>query len=106
MQLFPVPFKVTCSLCVLTVYLHPYAVVFFILGTLFYLKTVICGVADPVAARSEVRALIARTLDRGFKSRSRHGCLSASFCAVLSCVGREALRRADHSSKESYHVSK
>jgi hypothetical protein len=26
--------------------------------------------------------------DRGFESRSRHGCLSASFCAVLSCVGR------------------
>jgi hypothetical protein len=26
--------------------------------------------------------------DRGFKSRSRHECLSASFCVVLSCVGR------------------
>jgi hypothetical protein len=26
--------------------------------------------------------------DRGFESRSRHGCLSASFCAVLSCVGK------------------
>jgi hypothetical protein len=26
--------------------------------------------------------------DRGFESRSRHGCLSASFCVVLSCVGR------------------
>jgi hypothetical protein len=25
--------------------------------------------------------------DRGFESRSRHGCLSLSFCAVLSCVG-------------------
>jgi hypothetical protein len=47
-----------------------------------------CGIADPVAARSEMRALIARTLDRGFKSRSRHGCLSASFYVVLSCVGR------------------
>jgi hypothetical protein len=27
--------------------------------------------------------------DRGFESRSRHGCLSASFCVVLlACVGR------------------
>jgi hypothetical protein len=26
--------------------------------------------------------------DRGFESRSRHGCLSASFCVVLFCVGR------------------
>jgi hypothetical protein len=27
--------------------------------------------------------------DRGLESRSRHGCLSASFCAALSCVGRD-----------------
>jgi hypothetical protein len=26
--------------------------------------------------------------DREFESRLRHGCLSASFCVVLSCVGR------------------
>jgi hypothetical protein len=26
--------------------------------------------------------------DRGLESRLRHGCLSASFCVVLSCVGR------------------
>jgi hypothetical protein len=26
--------------------------------------------------------------DRGFESRSRHGCLTASFCVVLSCVDR------------------
>jgi hypothetical protein len=26
--------------------------------------------------------------NRGVESRSRHGCLSASFCVVLSCVGR------------------
>jgi hypothetical protein len=32
--------------------------------------------------------LIARTLDRGFGSRLRHGCLSSSFYVVLSCVGR------------------
>jgi hypothetical protein len=44
--------------------------------------------ADPVAARSEARALIARTLGRGFESRLRHGCLSSSFYVVLSCVGR------------------
>jgi hypothetical protein len=44
--------------------------------------------ADPVAARSEVRALIARTLDRGFESHLRHGCLSSSVDVVLSCVGR------------------
>jgi hypothetical protein len=44
-------------------------------------------VADPVAARSEARALITRILDRGFESRLRHGCLSSSFYVVLSCVG-------------------
>jgi hypothetical protein len=26
--------------------------------------------------------------DPGFESRSRHGCVSAFFCVVLSCVGR------------------
>jgi hypothetical protein len=26
--------------------------------------------------------------DRGFESRSRHGCLYASFCILLFCVGR------------------
>jgi hypothetical protein len=26
--------------------------------------------------------------DRGFESRSRHGCLSASFCVVLPCAGK------------------
>jgi hypothetical protein len=46
------------------------------------------NIADPVAARSEARALSAPTLDHGFESRLRHGCLSASFCVVLSCVGR------------------
>jgi hypothetical protein len=44
--------------------------------------------ADPVAARYEPRALIARTLDRGFEYRLRYGCLSSSFHGVLSCVGR------------------
>jgi hypothetical protein len=44
--------------------------------------------ADPVAARSEARSLSARTLDRGFESRLRHGCLSSSVYVVLFCVGR------------------
>jgi hypothetical protein len=26
--------------------------------------------------------------DRGFESRSSHGCLSSSFCVMLSCVNR------------------
>jgi hypothetical protein len=43
---------------------------------------------DPVAARSETWALSTRTLDRGFESRLRHGCLSSSVYVVLSCVGR------------------
>jgi hypothetical protein len=41
-----------------------------------------------VAAQSEARALIARTLDRGFESRLRHRCLSLYFYVVLSCVGK------------------
>jgi hypothetical protein len=44
--------------------------------------------ADPVAMQSEAQALIARTLDRGFESHLRHGCLSSSFYVVLSCAGR------------------
>jgi hypothetical protein len=44
--------------------------------------------AEPVAARSEARTLIARTLDRGFESRLKHECLSSYFYVVLSCVGR------------------
>jgi hypothetical protein len=46
-------------------------------------------IVNPVAARSEARALIARTLDRGFESRLKYGCLSSSFCVLLSCVGRD-----------------
>jgi hypothetical protein len=41
-----------------------------------------------MAARSEARALIARTLDHGFEFRLKYGCLSSSFYAVLSCAGR------------------
>jgi hypothetical protein len=54
--------------------------------------------ADPVAAL----ALSARTLYRRFESHFWQGCLSSSMlcCPVLV----EALRWADHSSKESYHM--
>jgi hypothetical protein len=45
-------------------------------------------IADPVAERSEARALIARTLDRGFESSVGHGCFALSFYVVLSCAGR------------------
>jgi hypothetical protein len=31
--------------------------------------------------------------DRGFESRSRHGCLSLCFCVVLSCAGRVFAKR-------------
>jgi hypothetical protein len=44
--------------------------------------------ADPVASRSEARALSVRTLDRGFESRLRHGCLPSFVYVVLPCVGR------------------
>jgi predicted LPLAT superfamily acyltransferase len=46
------------------------------------------SLADPVAVQSEARALSAHTLDRGFKSHLRHGCLSSPVYDVLSCVGR------------------
>jgi hypothetical protein len=38
---------------------------------------------DPVAVRSQARALSARTLDRWFESRLGHGCLSSSVFVVL-----------------------
>jgi hypothetical protein len=41
-------------------------------------------------------------LDRGFEPHSRHGCL----CMRLFCVKVEALRRANHSSKEFYRLCK
>jgi hypothetical protein len=39
-----------------------------------------------MAARSKARPL--EHWDRGFESKSRHGCLSAFLLVVLSCVGR------------------
>jgi hypothetical protein len=53
-----------------------------------YLYKETCRIADPVAAWSEAWALIACTLDCGFESCLRHGCLPSSFYVVLSCVGR------------------
>jgi hypothetical protein len=44
--------------------------------------------ADPFPARSKVRELNARTLDRGFESRFGRGCFPWPLCVVLSCVGR------------------
>jgi hypothetical protein len=40
--------------------------------------------------------------DRGFESRSRHGCL---FVFILCLLSVAALQRADHSSNESYRMS-
>jgi hypothetical protein len=44
--------------------------------------------------------------DYGFESRSRHGCLSSSFCVVLFCTGRGLCDRLISRPKESYRVSK
>jgi len=42
----------------------------------------------PVAAQSKARSLWPlEHWGRGFESRSRHECVSAFFCVVLSCVG-------------------
>jgi hypothetical protein len=40
--------------------------------------------------------------DREFEYHSRHECL----CVRVFCVNVESLRRADHSSKESYRMCK
>jgi hypothetical protein len=59
---------------------------------------------DEVLVTVAVRSWPVGCWDRGFESRSRHEHLYAS---VLCCpVQVEALRGADHSSKESYHMSK
>jgi hypothetical protein len=44
--------------------------------------------------------------DRGFESHLVHGCLLCVcvYSVLLSCFQVEALRRADHSSKESYRL--
>jgi hypothetical protein len=40
----------------------------------------------PIVQRSEARTVFGRS--RGLESHSRHGCVSAFFCVVLSCVCR------------------
>jgi hypothetical protein len=42
---------------------------------------------------------------RRFESCSGHGCVSACFCVVLSCVSVEALCWTDPPTKESYQMS-
>jgi hypothetical protein len=42
------------------------------------------------ASRSTAWALTLEHWERGFESHSRHGCMSAILCGVLSCVGRGA----------------
>jgi hypothetical protein len=42
--------------------------------------------------------------DRGFESRSWHGCLSLCFSVVLSCVGRGLCDGLITRQKESYQV--
>jgi hypothetical protein len=44
--------------------------------------------------------------DRWFVSRLRHGCLSSSFCGVLSCVGRGFCDGLITRPEEPYRVSK
>jgi hypothetical protein len=48
--------------------------------------------------------------DRGFESHSRHVYLCVGMCFfsafLLSCMQVAALRRADHSSKETYRLCK
>jgi hypothetical protein len=55
-----------------------------------------------VAARFKAWIIFVR-LNTEFESRSRHGCLSAYILCL--CVD-SALRQTDHSSKESYRLSK
>jgi hypothetical protein len=46
--------------------------------------------------------LSSERLDRGFESRSRHGCISAFILCLCCPVQVTALRRADPPPKESY----
>lgn len=57
-----------------------------ILETLYYYrgKTFMMPIAVVVRRGS----WLLRHWDRGFESHPTHGCLSASFCILLSCVGR------------------
>jgi hypothetical protein len=63
--------------------------------------SIIHNIPITVAGRSETRTALERW-HRGFESHPRHGCLYVR----LFCVYVVALRRADHSSKESYRLCK
>jgi hypothetical protein len=60
-----------------------------------------------VAERSKACTVFARS-EPGIESHSGHGCLVFVYVCTLFCVcvQVEALRRADHPSKESYRLSK
>jgi hypothetical protein len=62
-----------------------------------------------VAARSKAWIVFVRSLerwDRGFKSHSKHGCLCGFILCLCCPVYVAVLRRADHSSKETYRLCK
>jgi hypothetical protein len=60
---------------------------------------------QPVTVAKDMHCLRSlRSRDCGFKSHSGHGCLVFVYVCAFSCVcvQVEALRQADHLSKESY----
>jgi hypothetical protein len=75
-------------------------------GQLYLNLTLPVTVAERSKALHCLRLLGSRNL--GFESHSGHECLVFMYvCAFLCvCVQVEALRRADHPSKESYRLSK
>jgi hypothetical protein len=68
----------------------------------------VAGMPIPVAAQSTAYVLAAWLLvsrDRGFESRSGHGCLSLCLYVVLSCVSRSLSFELITRPKECYHAS-
>jgi hypothetical protein len=75
------------------------------LNTLPIRPTIVTGSPVSVVARSKARSLPLGYRDRGFQSRSRHGCLSLCFWVVLPCVGWGLCDGLITCPKESYQVS-